>query len=261
LVGPALVGLDAADQRAVDRVLHEVDGTADFARIGGNTATAISVASAMAFGAESGQPLWKVIARPGAAEPAFPAIVGNCMNGGAHAIGGPDIQEFIAYAESPDPRKSVGAAIRVHGLIGDRLHRRLPNLALGRGDEGGWVAPLGNVEALEVLVEACARARDELHVEVHPGLDLAASEFYRKGEYCYKDRKVDREGQVAFVSELVDRYGIRYLEDPLDQEEFDGFAAVTRAWGGRRSWSATTSTPPTCVVWRPESRRVPRMRC
>jgi enolase len=164
---------------------------------------------------------------------AFPAIVGNCMNGGAHAIGGPDIQEFIAFAESPDPRASVAAAIRVHGLIGEVLHQKLPTVALGRGDEGGWVAPLGNEDALEVLTAACARVREELHVEVHPGLDLAASEFYRDGLYHYKDRKLDTEDQVAFVSELVDRYGLRYLEDPLDQEAFDGFASVTRAVGGK----------------------------
>ncbi|MGC2205367.1 MAG: enolase C-terminal domain-like protein, partial [Thermoplasmata archaeon] len=232
-VAPALVGVDAGDQGAVDRTLHAVDGTPDFSRIGGNTATAISVANAIAFGEETSQPLWKVLARPGVDGRRFPAIVGNCMNGGAHAIGGPDMQEFIAYAESPDPAASVTAAIRVHGRIGEELHRRLPTVALGRGDEGGWVAPLGNIAALEVLVEACARVRDELHVEVHPGIDLAASEFFRAGQYHYKDRILDEEGQVAFVAELVDRYGLRYLEDPLDQESFDGLAAVTRAVGAK----------------------------
>jgi enolase len=229
----ALVGIDAGAPGAVDRVLHEVDGTADFGRIGGNTATAISVASAMAYAVETHRPLWKVLARPGIDGRTFPAIVGNCMNGGVHAIGGPEIQEFIAYAESPDPRRSVAAAIRVHGLIGEALHRQLPTVALGRGDEGGWVAPLGNEEALEVLTAACAQARDELHVEVHPGLDLAASEFYRDGRYHYRDRQLDPEAQVAFAGELVDRYGLRYLEDPLDEEAFEGFAAVTRAVGDK----------------------------
>jgi enolase len=230
-VGPALVGVDSADRAAVDHTLHAVDGTPDFSHIGGNTATAISVASALAYGEEIHQPLWRVLARPGVDGRRFPAIVGNCMNGGVHAIGGPDIQEFIAFAESPDPRSAVAAAVRVHGLIGEELHRKLPDVALGRGDEGGWVAPLGNVAALEVLTAACARARDELHVEVYPGLDLAASEFYRDGLYCYQDRKLDTDGQVSFVGELVDRYGLRYVEDPLDQEAFDGFAAVTRTIG------------------------------
>jgi len=232
-IAPVLVGLDAGDQLAVDRALHEIDGTPDFARIGGNTATAVSVACAMAYGEETHQPLWKILARPGVDGRSFPAIVGNCMNGGVHAIGGPDIQEFIAYAESPDPRRSVAAALRVHGLIGEALHRRLPNIALGRGDEGGWVAPLDNETALDVLTEACSRAREELKVAVHPGLDLAASEFYRDGLYRYRDRKLDAAGQVAYVGELVDRYGLRYLEDPLDQEAFEEFASVTRSVGGK----------------------------
>jgi enolase len=230
-LAPALVGIDAADQSAVDRALHDVDGTPNFARIGGNTATAISVAAAWAHAEEEHVPLWRAIARPGVAEPKFPAIVGNVMNGGVHAIGGPEFQEFIAYAESPDPRKSVAAAIRVHGLLGEALHARLPTIALGRGDEGGWVAPLANEPALDLLRDACARVREETKVDVHPGLDLAASEFFRDGRYRYRDRVRTTDEQVAFVSELVDRYGIRYLEDPLDQEAFDGFAALTRAVG------------------------------
>lgn len=230
---PKLVGLDAADRAGVDRTIHVVDGTPNFSRVGGNSATAISVASAMALGSERGEPLWKVLARPGVDGQSFPSIVGNCLNGGKHAIGGPDIQEFIAFAEDRDPARSIEAALRVHTLLGAELHRRYPTAALGRGDEGGWVASIGNVEALELLAEACAHARDELHVEVHPGLDLAASEFYDHGQYRYKDRTLDPAGQVAFVSELVDRYGLRFLEDPIEQESFEGFADVTRAVGDR----------------------------
>ncbi len=232
-LNPALVGVDAADQGAVDGTIHSVDGTADLSHLGGNSATAVSVAAAMAFAAEQGEPLWRVLARPGSMVARFPAIVGNCINGGRHAIGGPDIQEFIAYADDADPARSVEAALRVHTLIGEQLHHRYPTAALGRGDEGGWVAAIGNVEALEILVNACAQARDELHIPVHPGLDLAASEFFEAGQYRYKDRTLDTEGQIAFVSGLVDKYGIRYLEDPLDQEAFEGFATLTQAVGNR----------------------------
>ena len=232
-VRPALLGTDAADLAAVDAALHRADATPNFARIGGNTATAVSVASAMAVGAATGRPLWKVLDRPGVDGTKFPAIVGNCLNGGRHAIGGPDIQEFIAFAEEKDPADSVRAALRVHALIRDALERKFPGRALGRGDEGGWVAGVGNLEALEILAAACAQARDELHLAVHPGIDLAASEFYRDGQYRYADRTLDEAGQIAFVGELVDRYGLRYLEDPLDEESFDGFAAVTRSVGDR----------------------------
>jgi len=232
-LAPALVGLDAADQVLIDGTIHSVDGTPNLSEIGGNAATAVSVAAAMALAEERGEPLWKVLARPGVDGRRFPAIVGNCLNGGRHAIGGPDIQEFIAYGDDPDPARSVQAALRVHSLLGEELHRRYPTAALGRGDEGGWVAAIGNVEALELLTNACAKARDELHVSVHPGLDLAASEFFESGQYRYHDRRLDTEGQIAFVTQLVDTYGIRYLEDPLDQEAFEPFAKLTHAVGDR----------------------------
>ncbi len=232
-VAPALLGVDIADRTGIDERLHAVDGTPDFSRIGGNTATAVSVATALALGAETGRPLWKVIARPSVDGTKFPAIVGNCLNGGVHAIGGPDIQEFIAFSESPRPEDAVRAAVRVHGLIGEELRHRFPKAALGRGDEGGWVAPLGNVDAVSLLSEVCARVRDETHLPVHPGLDLAASEFYRDGRYVYKEQTLDPEGQVGFVADLVDRFGLRYVEDPLDQEAFDDFAELTRQVGDR----------------------------
>ena len=232
-VRPRLVGLEAASVGDVDALLHAVDPSADFAGIGGNTATAVSVATGFALAAERGVPLWRLLARPGVDGRAFPAIVGNCLNGGRHAIGGPDIQEFIAYADEPRPDDAIAAALRVHAVIGDELHRRFPTVALGRGDEGGWVASIDNVAAIELLADACARVRDETHLNVHPGLDLAASEFYRDGRYRYREQTLDEEGQVGFVAALVDRYGLRYLEDPLDEEAYDGFAALTRAVGDR----------------------------
>jgi len=232
-LAPRLAGLDLPDVAALDRMLHTVDPDPGLAMIGGNTATALSVAAGIALAEESHRPLWRVLARPGIDGTGFPAIVGNCLNGGRHAIGGPDIQEFIAFAEEARPADAVRAAVRVHQLVGAELHRRYPKVALGRGDEGGWVAAIGNVEALEILTGACARAREELHLSVHPGLDLAASEFFQDGKYRYKDQTLDAEGQEGFVAGLVDRYGLRYVEDPVDQEAFDSFARLTRAIGSK----------------------------
>ncbi len=220
------------DQAAFDAVLHRVDGTPNFSRLGGNTATALSVAFALAEAAASGRPLAERIRRPGLGA-TVPAIVGNSLNGGRHAIGGPEIQEFIAFAEDPDPARSVPAALAAHRELGRLLHQKLPKQALGRGDEGGWVAPLGNLESLELLASACATAADATGVRVSPGLDLAASEFYRDGRYVYREQTLDGEGQVAFLSALVDKYGLRYLEDPFDQEAFDDFARLTKAVGDR----------------------------
>lgn len=230
---PRLVGAEVADLAAVDDLLHAIDPTPTFTGIGGNTATALSVAGASALAAERGVALWRLLARPGVDGRTFPAIVGNCLNGGRHAIGGPDIQEFIAYADEPRPAAAIEAALRVHAWIGAELHRRFPTASLGRGDEGGWVAPLDNIAAIELLTTACATVRDETGWSVHPGLDLAASEFYRDGRYRYREQTLDSEGQVGFVAALVDRYGLRYVEDPLDQEAFDAFAELTRAVGSR----------------------------
>ena len=232
-VRPALVGLSVDAPSDVDRVLHGVDRSAGFSVIGGNSATAISVATALAIARDSHRSLWELLRRPGVDGRRFPAIVGNCLNGGKHAIGGPDIQEFIAFADEPRPEDSVRAAVEVHHRIGATLHARYPKVALGRGDEGGWVAAIPNVEAIEILVDACAHVRDETGLSVHPGLDLAASEFYADGRYRYREQTVDTEGQVAYVATLVDRYGLRFVEDPLDQEAYDAFAELTRQVGDR----------------------------
>jgi enolase len=227
-----LTGSGELDQARFDAALHRLDGTANFSRIGGNTATALSVAFALAEARAAGRPLVDRLRRPGLGR-VVPAIVGNCMNGGRHAIGGPEFQEFIAFAPSDDPARSIPAALATHRAIGAALERKLPTHSLGRGDEGGWVAPLSSLEALEILAAACADVSRQLGTPVHPGLDLAASEFYRNGRYVYRDRSLDPEGQVAFVAELVDRFGIRYLEDPFDEEAFDSFAALQKAVGDR----------------------------
>jgi enolase len=233
LVRPALQSLEVRDSAGVDRVLHEVDGTPNFSHIGGNSATAVSVATARAAAREQGLPLWKLLARPGVDGRKYPSIVGNCMNGGVHAMGGPEIQEFIAFAEGATPADSIAAVEEVHRRLGIALKARFPNLALGRGDEGGWVAPLTSEAAVELLARCCGEARDALGVSVHPGLDLAASEFYRNGVYHYRDRTRDADEQLAFLEELVERYDLRYIEDPFDQDDWSSFARLTRAVGRR----------------------------
>ncbi|MCI4367128.1 MAG: hypothetical protein L3K08_05205, partial [Thermoplasmata archaeon] len=168
---PALTAAGEIDQSGFDARLHAADGTPNFSRIGGNTATALSLAFALAEARAAGRPLADRLRRPGLAR-TYPAIAGNCMNGGRHAIGGPEFQEFLAFSSAPDPADSVPAALAVHHAVGEALHRKLPTYALGRGDEGGWVAPLSNDEALEIFVRACTEVRDRLKVPVHPGIDL-----------------------------------------------------------------------------------------
>ncbi len=229
---PKLLGLDAS-LATVDQALVDADGRPDLANVGGNTATAISVATAIALAEEAHRPLWRQLARPGVDGTVFPTIVGNCLNGGRHAIGGPDIQEYLAIARDPRPERSIRAALRVHALVGAALHRRAPHAALGRGDEGGWVAAIGNVDAFEVLRAACEQAREELEIDVRPGVDFAANELLKDGRYRYREQSLDAAGQVRFVAELVDRFGLSFVEDPLAEEAFDDFADLTKAVGGK----------------------------
>lgn len=230
---PRLLGVDLDEQATFDGILHAVDATPNFAHIGGNTGTALSVAFALSGARAHGTDLAHRLARPGVDLRQFPAVVGNCLNGGRHAIGGPEVQEFIAFSPAARPADSVAAALAVHHALGEALHAKFPTLAMGRGDEGGWVAPVSNLEALEMLTAACAKVRDGTGIPVHPGLDLAASEFYRDGEYRYRDRSLDAEGQLAFVAGLVERFDLRYVEDPFQQEDFESFQRLTSSVGAR----------------------------
>ncbi|MCI4338306.1 MAG: enolase [Thermoplasmata archaeon] len=232
-VRPALLGRELSDAPGWDAALHRADGDDEFRRIGGGVATALSIAAAIARARAAGVPLWRSWLRPGLDGSGRPMIVGNCLNGGRHAIGGPEFQEYHAISSAPNPADAVRAAIAVHRRVGEALTEKFPKLALGRGDEGGWVAPLGSLEALELLSQACDAVRDETHLPVHPGLDLAASEFFSDGQYRYRDRNLDPDGQLAFLVELVDKFGLKYMEDPFEEEAFDSFAAFTKAVGGK----------------------------
>ncbi len=224
-VVPELIGVSADEQAQVDALLHEVDATANFSRIGGNLAVAISLATARAAAASQGMPLFRYVA--GMGDCVLPAVMGNVLGGGAHAVGGTDIQEFLVTSFDDDVSRAIDANTAVHRAVGATLRERFPDTALGKGDEGAWVAPLENVAALELVVEAAQSVADETGVDIRPGLDLAASEFYRDGKYHYRDRSLTPEEQVDFVVSLIEDYNLHSVEDPLDQEDFESWAALT----------------------------------
>src|SRR2546427_2383758 len=226
-IAAKLKGMEATDQEAVDSVLHAIDGTANFSRIGGNVSTATSLAVAKAAAAASRKPLFAYLGN----NRSFPSPLGNVIGGGRHAIGGTDIQEFHSLALSPSPAASVFANAAVHKAVAAMLVKKLPGEAIGRGDEGAWVAKLGNEEALAVLVDACRQTSKDVGFTCAPALDLAASEFYRQGKYVYKDRTLTPDRQVEYVAGLVESYGLALVEDPLQEEDFAGFARLTELVG------------------------------
>jgi len=224
-VFPELLELEADDQTYIDGLLRELDGTDNFSRLGGNLAVAISLAVAKAAASSLGLPLFRYVGGLGPFHP--PAPMGNVLGGGAHAVGGTDIQEFLVTSFADTALEAVEANAAVHRAVRDALRVKFPDHALGKGDEGAWVAPLDNVEALELVVGVARKVGETQGVDIRPGLDLAASEFYRDGYYHYRDRKLTPAEQVDFVVQLIDEYGLHSVEDPLDEDDFESWAALT----------------------------------
>ena len=222
---PQLIGLLTEDQENFDKTLREIDGTENFSKVGGNISVALSLACAKAAADSKGITLYEHIGK--ANTYALPAPMSNILGGGAHAIGGTDIQEFLITSFDGDINTAIEANSAVHKEVGKMLKGKFPNIALGKGDEGAWVAPMGNVEALELVVDAANKVSDEIGIEIRPGLDMAASEFYHGGKYRYKEQILTPEKQVEFVLGLIEEYDLHSVEDPIDQEDFESWAALT----------------------------------
>ena len=232
-VEPRLVGFEATDQKAVDTLLQEIDGTASFSRIGGNVAVAMSLAVAKAAANALGLPLYRYVGGTLALPHPLPHPMGNMIGGGRHAIGGTTFQEFLSVAQGPTVAASVFANAQVHHRVRDILRARLPAGPLGHGDEGAWVVAMDDEAALEVLAEACKTVSREAGFEIRPALDIAASSFYRDGAYRYPARSLSPPQQIEFVADLIERYRLFSVEDPLQENDFEGHARLTEMVGSR----------------------------
>ena len=230
-VVPRLLGLDTTEQEEIDVLLCELDGTDNFSNLGGNVACATSMAVAKAASQTLGIPLYHYLGGIFANMTPYP--LGNVIGGGRHAVGGTDIQEFLALSMGPTAKESIYANVAVHSAVRRRLVERFPDRAIGKGDECAWVAALENVDAMQMVTEACADVSDSLGFPVLPALDIAASELYQDGRYFYKNSALNQEGQIDFVTDLIDKYGLYLVEDPLNQEDYEGYAELTRAVGDR----------------------------
>ncbi|HYT00975.1 MAG TPA: enolase [Thermoplasmata archaeon] len=230
-VGPKIHGLEVEDQAGLDGTLRDIDGTPNFARIGANVATATSIANAKTAASAKGQPLFRYLGRRG--KGTMPLPFGNVIGGGRHAIGGTTIQEYLVVSQGPRAVDNVFANARVHRMVQEALVKKIPGQPLGRGDEGAWVAKLGDEDALSLLADVCTMASKEVGFPVRPALDLAASEFFRDGKYHYHDHALTPGKQVDFVERLVRTYGLFSVEDPFDQEHPASFADLTKRVGDR----------------------------
>jgi enolase len=223
----------AGNQREVDRALHGADNTDDFSGIGANSAVAISMAAAKAGASVLGAPLYQHLGGAFRGEN-FPTPLGNVIGGGEHAADATDIQEFLsAPVGAPSAADAVFANARVHGQVRDLLAER--GVHPNKGDEGAWAPAVDDSTAFEVVAEATDAVAEAMGFAVEFGLDVAASELYDPdtGVYRYDDHELTPDQQVEYVAELVEEYDLAYVEDPLDEEDFDGFAALTDAVGDR----------------------------
>lgn len=231
-VAPRLVGMDACDQRGVDEVLKEIDGTPNFARVGASLAIACSVAVAKAAASSLGLPLYRWLG--GAMTYRIPAPLGNVLGGGKHAaVRSLDIQEILVFPMNASSIvEAVMANAEVHRRLPSRLAKEDPSFAGGRNDEGAWVARLSGRRALEVVKETCDEVADELNCRMGLGVDLAASSLWDRESkvYKYEVEGVVRtsEEQLSFVESLVDDFGLAYIEDPFHEDDFDLFATLTK---------------------------------
>ena len=230
-ISPALAGLDAADQELVDERLSELDGTPNFARLGANAATAVSMAVLHARAAAEGRPLWQVLC--GGAPVRLPLPEIQIFGGGAHAGRRTDIQDFMVMApRASSVREALEITSDVYRAAG-ALMQKTGRLA-GTADEGGWWPNFSsNEEALETLVQAIELAGHRPGDTVFISLDVAANELFKDGRYnlALDEEALSTEAMVERVIDWARRFPILSIEDPVAQDDLVGMAQATRALG------------------------------
>lgn len=230
-IAPAVVGLDATDQEAIDQIMLDLDATPNKANLGANAILAVSLATARAASAGLGVPLFRYLGGPSARVMPVPLL--NVLNGGAHAANSVDIQEFMLVpAGLPSFREALRAGVEVYHQLKKVLAGR--GLSTNVGDEGGFAPNLAtNREALELLVEAIDGAGYRPGDDIALALDVAASEIHREGRYEFEGRAVSSSGMVEYYTELVDEFPLVSIEDGLDEQDWDGWSELTEALGDR----------------------------
>jgi enolase len=225
----AVVGLDAAEQEELDRVLIDLDGTPNKGRLGANAILGVSLAAAKAAAVDAGESLYSYLGGPGATT--LPVPMMNVINGGAHAANSIDLQEFMVV---PVGAESFAEGLRVGAEVYHTLKKVLSErrLATGVGDEGGFAPDLESSEAaIEAILEAAERAGHRERVAI--ALDPATSEVFSDGVYRFEGREKTSAEMPAFWAGIVDRYPVVSIEDGAAEDDWESWAELTRALGDR----------------------------
>ena len=230
-IGPELVGFDATEQRLIDQKLIDIDGTPDKGRIGANAILGVSLAVAKAAADSAELELFRYIGGPNAH--ILPVPMMNIVNGGAHADTAVDVQEFmIAPIGAPTFREALRWGAEVYHSLKSVLKSK--GLSTGLGDEGGFAPSLSsNRAALDLITEAVTKAGFTVGTDIAFAMDVAATEFYSDGAYTFEGAKKSSADLIKYYAELVANYPIVSIEDPLSEDDWDGWVAMTSELGNK----------------------------
>ncbi|MDO4821683.1 MULTISPECIES: phosphopyruvate hydratase [unclassified Rothia (in: high G+C Gram-positive bacteria)] len=230
-IAEEVIGIDATDQRAVDAAMIALDGTNNKGKLGANAILGVSMAVAKAAAESSDLPLYKYLGGPNAH--VLPVPMMNILNGGSHADSNVDIQEFMIAPIGFDTfSAALQAGVEVYHALKGVLHDR--GLSTGLGDEGGFAPNLdSNAAALDLIIEAIEKAGYKPGEEIALALDVASSEFYNDGAYDFEGQKKSAAEMSAYYADLVAKYPLVSIEDPLDENDWDGYKTLTAEIGDK----------------------------
>jgi enolase len=226
-----LLGYEADEQRLIDGKMLELDGTADKSGLGANAILGVSLAVAKAAAESAGLPLFRYLGGPNAH--LLPVPMMNILNGGAHADSNVDVQEFmIAPIGAATFREALRSGAEVYHALKSVLKKK--GLSTGLGDEGGFAPDLpANAAALDLIAEAVQAAGFTLGTDIVLAMDVAATEFYSDGSYMFEGSAKSTEEMITYYAKLAGEYPIVSIEDPLSEEDWTGWSAMTAQLGGR----------------------------
>jgi len=230
-IGPNIIGFDAQDQRIIDSAMISLDGTANKSRLGANAILGVSLAVAKASAESADLSLFRYLGGPNAH--LLPVPMMNILNGGAHADTNVDIQEFmVAPIGAPTFRESLRWGAEIYHALKSVLKQR--GLATSVGDEGGFAPNLdSNRAALDLILEAITKAGFKPGTDIALAMDVAATEFHENGQYKFEGSLRSAGEMIAYYTDLVNSYPIVSIEDPLNEEDWAGWAEMTSVLGSR----------------------------
>ena len=231
VIGPELVGSDASEQRLIDQQLIDLDGTPNKERLGANAILGVSLAVARAAADSASLPLFRYVGGPSAH--LLPVPMMNILNGGAHADSNVDVQEFmIAPIGAPTYAEALAMGTETYHALKAVLKKE--GLSTGLGDEGGFAPNLSsNRAALDLITRAVEQAGYTVGTDIAFALDVAATEFHSEDGYAFEGKTLSAGDLIAYYAELVSSYPIVSIEDPLSEDDWDGWVAMTEELGNR----------------------------